>query len=373
MLGGLEAYNSDDSDSETTQQPLAKPPPASTKPPFSFPPPKSKGRRTVFTIAKPEKGLSDDDDDDNQKRPAKKPRLDSRAGAGSSSLVMMLPAPKRAIPVPAAPARVLGGAAQGGGGVGVIMASASGYPQQDDDPTAADFESKSTILLPPSLSRSTKGKAAATAAVATPTADSTEKPEPSPKTLSVPSVDFFSLASSTPKNTTTSASSSLTPPPSSSFAISSAPIIPTFEPPSPSPADPYPGYYQLPSGEWAAHDPEVYRKHYEQWMSSMGLDGRTEKGFEGAEGNETVNVDAQAQLDLARKEREERKALTMKIDSGPKAPKMNIKAAKAGSVARTRHQLSTLLTEAYENREALEEKIAQGKRNRKEAGNKYGF
>jgi len=105
----------------------------------------------------------------------------------------------------------------------------------------------------------------------------------------------------------------------------------------------------------------------------MGLNGRSEKGFEGAESDETVNVDAQAQLDLARKEREERKALTMKTDGGPKAPRMNIKAAKAGSVARTRHQLSTLLTDAYENREALEERIAQGKRNRKEAGNKYGF
>ena len=41
-------------------------------------------------------------------------------------------------------------------------------------------------------------------------------------------------------------------------------------------------------------------------------------------------------------------------------------------IARSRHQLSTLLKEAYENREALEEQIAQGKRNRKEAGNKYG-
>jgi len=48
------------------------------------------------------------------------------------------------------------------------------------------------------------------------------------------------------------------------------------------------------------------------------------------------------------------------------------KASKTSGVARSRHQLSTLLKEAYENREALEEKIAQGKRNRKEAGNKYG-
>ncbi len=41
-------------------------------------------------------------------------------------------------------------------------------------------------------------------------------------------------------------------------------------------------------------------------------------------------------------------------------------------IARSRHQLSTLLRDAFENREALEEQIAQGKRNRKEAGNKYG-
>lgn len=31
-----------------------------------------------------------------------------------------------------------------------------------------------------------------------------------------------------------------------------------------------------------------------------------------------------------------------------------------------------MLMEAYQNREALEEKIAEGRRNRKEAGNKYG-
>ena len=40
--------------------------------------------------------------------------------------------------------------------------------------------------------------------------------------------------------------------------------------------------------------------------------------------------------------------------------------------ARKRGQLSSLLVEAYQNREALEEKIAEGRRNRKEAGNKYG-
>ena len=41
-------------------------------------------------------------------------------------------------------------------------------------------------------------------------------------------------------------------------------------------------------------------------------------------------------------------------------------------IAKTRHQLATLLRDAYQNREALEERIAEGRRNRKEAGNKYG-
>jgi len=72
-------------------------------------------------------------------------------------------------------------------------------------------------------------------------------------------------------------------------------------------------------------------------------------------------------------EREEKKAVTRGAGGGPVAPKMNINASKMNRVANSRHQLSTLLKQAYENREALEEQIAQGKRNRKEAGNKYGF
>lgn len=46
--------------------------------------------------------------------------------------------------------------------------------------------------------------------------------------------------------------------------------------------------------------------------------------------------------------------------------------SKVSKGARKRGQLSSLLVEAYQNREVLEEKIAEGRRNRKEAGNKYG-
>lgn len=45
---------------------------------------------------------------------------------------------------------------------------------------------------------------------------------------------------------------------------------------------------------------------------------------------------------------------------------------KAGGGARRKGQLSSLLAEAYENREAIEQQIADGRRNRKESGTKYG-
>lgn len=118
------------------------------------------------------------------------------------------------------------------------------------------------------------------------------------------------------------------------------------------------------------------------------------KGFEGLETATVEEVNAMKEMEKAKveiQEREERKAITKGADGGPVAPKMNInvrhsrlwsvpisltvfcnQASKLSGRARSRHQLSTLLNEAYTNREALEEKIAEGRRNRKEAGNKYG-
>jgi len=89
-------------------------------------------------------------------------------------------------------------------------------------------------------------------------------------------------------------------------------------------------------------------------------------------------VDMNEEMERARKEikdREDKKALTGRAakEGQITEPKMNIKGAKLGKVARGRHQLTTLLAEAYQNREALEDRIAEGRRNRKEAGNKYGF
>lgn len=163
-------------------------------------------------------------------------------------------------------------------------------------------------------------------------------------------------------------------------SLSSAPQIDEFTPPEPTPQDPYPGYYLLPSGKYAAYDAEYYQTFYKKWKTDYDkyvrdLEKGKIKGFEGLDEDKAMGVNAMEEMEKARagiQELEQRKALTQGEDE-PKAPKMNIKGAALSGRAKSRHQLSTLLTEAYQNREALEERIAQGRRNRKEAGNKYGF
>jgi len=167
--------------------------------------------------------------------------------------------------------------------------------------------------------------------------------------------------------------------PTSLPSISSAPRIEDFVPPEPTPQDEYPGYYRLPSGTWAAYDAEYYQKFYRKWQADYDkyvrdLEKGKIKGFEDLDEESTRGVDAMEEMAKAREEiqvKEERKALTQAQDQSA-APKMNIKGAALSGRARSRGQLATLLTEAYQNREAYEDRIAQGRRNRKEAGNKYG-
>lgn len=104
-------------------------------------------------------------------------------------------------------------------------------------------------------------------------------------------------------------------------------------PPEPTPTDPYPGYYILPSGSWAAYDPTYYQKFYKKWKKEYdnhvrALEKGIEKGFEGMETDGATEVNALSEMEKAKveiQEREERKALTMAGDEVPVAPKMNIK------------------------------------------------
>ncbi|KAI6150422.1 mitotic checkpoint regulator, MAD2B-interacting-domain-containing protein [Pisolithus tinctorius] len=373
---GIEEYGSDiDSDDDSRQVPTQPPPKPS--PPQPAPSAKPKRPKKILAINLPPPRNDDDDDDEP---PAKKPRIttSSGQGAGRSSLLGMLPAPKQALPVKEKKEeRVLGG----GGGRGLVFRTTKPAEQQSADEAAAESETgatddTSTLFLPPSIS---KGKANVSL-----DSDGPQKVASSSKRLPAPAQTFFSLGSaSTSTRTTPSSAPSLTAVSSApSTSTSSAPAIPTFRPPSPTLDDPYPGYYQLPSGAYAPYDADYYASYARKWQAEYDKQIRElEKSQYNLQTEDVQDVDMAAEMEKARREiqvREERKALTAgkannNADGEPEMPKMNVKGAKLGSVARSRHQLTTLLTEAYLNREALEEKIAQARRNRKEAGNKYGF
>ncbi|KAK0483658.1 mitotic checkpoint regulator, MAD2B-interacting-domain-containing protein [Armillaria novae-zelandiae] len=335
-------------------------------------PPRTKKRVAISLPSL--KPVKDDGDEQVVSRPAaKKPRLES--GARTSSLMSMLPAPKQKNPVSPPLERVLGG----GTGQALSFNTPPSAPPTDEEAPAPSIP-----FLPPSLA---KGRSNISLEK-----DRPKPPARTPAPAPPLAVDFFSLGeeryrsvimryswyiylgvANAPKPTDSSSSSS-------SISVSSAPAIPTFEPPEPTMNDEYPGYYQLPSGVWKAHEPEYYATVLKRWQKEYNdqvraLEKGVAKGFEGMEKEDMEDVDAKKEMERAKKEikeREERKAITKGAGGAPDKPKMNINASKLSGIARSRHQLSTMLKEAYENRELLEDKIAEGRRNRKEAGNKYG-
>lgn len=182
-LGGYGSGSDNDSDSETAQTSVLHPSaksqslPKSSRQPSStsssLPPPKSK-KKVAITLPSL-KSLSKDDEDDAP--PAKKPRLDS--GAGVSSLLSMLPAPKQKTVPKAAPARVLGG----GAGNHSYIAGPSVPADSDvvdDEPVSID----SLPFIPASLK---KGRSNISL--------EDERPRKAPKRAPspTPAVDFFSL------------------------------------------------------------------------------------------------------------------------------------------------------------------------------------
>jgi proline-rich protein PRCC len=62
-------------------------------------------------------------------------------------------------------------------------------------------------------------------------------------------------------------------------------------PPAPTPDDPYPGYYQLPGGEWAAYEPEFYHSFF-----SSGVEGAEEDEDGGRIGKHWADFDQSAEL-----------------------------------------------------------------------------
>ncbi|KAI0065374.1 hypothetical protein BV25DRAFT_1850683 [Artomyces pyxidatus] len=397
-------YGSDVSDDETPQTqtpsssrlPVNPSVPAKKASTFSLPPPssssstqnglpvnKTKKAPKKIAIDLPALPTKDDDVEDEDIRPAKKARLDTK-GAGASTLFSMLPAPKQKVPIKVAPERVLGG----GKGPGLVFNTSQTRPannsaeeevdghvssRDDDERQPASEEALSLPFLPPSLAKGRSNISLEDNPLRPPPKSAAKPPAAA---SSAPAVDFFSLNPGQSSSSGTSGARGLQLP-----KVSSAPKVDEFLPPEPTPTDQYPGYYILPSGTWAAYDPEYYQTFYKKWQADYdaqvrALEKRVEKGFEGADADDTKEVNAQREMEKAKieiQEREEKKALTQGASGERAAPRMNVKGAKLGKGARTRNQLTTLLTDAYENRELLEAKIAEGRRNRKEAGNKYGF
>ncbi|KAJ7709864.1 mitotic checkpoint regulator, MAD2B-interacting-domain-containing protein [Mycena rosella] len=377
---GSDSENGDGDEEASIAQPVRplKSVPSTAPSKMALPPPKQRRGPKKITIGLPTLNPTEDDTDDlkDECPAAKKPRLET--GAGMSSLVSMLPAPKQKNPVLPPPERVLGG----GGGPGLVFnaprpaarqsAAAEGGHSSEVQDVIPDSTSLSTSFSfrPTSLAKGRANISLEEGATKAP-------PRTATKAAPTPAVDFFSLGAATPAASHTVASSSSTAP---LPTLSSAPVIPKFEPPEPTPTDPYPGYYTLPSGAWAAYDPGYYATFTKKWQAEYNahvraLEKGQVKGFEGLDSAAVEEVDAMKEMEKAKlemQERASRKAVTRGADGAPAAPNIKLTASKQSGIARSRHQLATMLHEAYSNREALEERIAEGRRNRKEAGNKYG-
>ncbi|KAG8813730.1 Vacuolar protein sorting-associated protein 55 [Serendipita sp. 399] len=346
-------YGSDSESSENGQVekpsiPVAKPQAPKQQPittsalSTALPKPRRRDGPLKITVEAP-KYAKEDEASQLESRPIKKAKLD---GAGGSSLLSMLPAPKNKTPIlPQKKAAAISEPV-----VPLFALSAVNSDIAKEEPI-----SSSLSFIPPS--RAAKAK---------------EKPLAQEET----SEDFFSIGTTSSKGTKDSSTSETS---SLSAIKSAAPTVKEFVPPVPTPNDPYPGYYQNADGGWAMHDPTYYWSIAKQWQqqpnvensdhSNKGL-GKRRRDWEGED--DLQHVSALDEASKGRAEIERTKSITVDvIRAGPSAPNMTMTAARASSQARSRHQLSTLLTDAYSRRAEIEDKIAMAKRNRKESGNKY--
>lgn len=390
----LANYGSDsgsDSESEAPIAPPPKPAPISATASSSRVPQPKKKKPIKITLDLPkasngsedEKNIGDNHGVSGDERETKRAKL-PKGGKGTSSLLGMLPPPKRKLPQSSTSATK---------GTGLTVNKSMGRPQLPAPPKAIDENSddednvpKVRDMLPASLARKQ------------------QKVESKEEVIDVFGLSKLRLlhnirtilillkqeTASAPLPKPTITTPSLKPP-----SISSAPVAPDFIPPEPTANDPYPGYYQLPSGEWRAYDPDYYHSFFrpsapvsDKQDADDGWVGRHWDAFEkGQFQGQVLDIDANKGLAEARAE-EERRALMKK----PKLPGEEfVYQVKAGryrvfypalmfpqpkgqvkGLASQRHQLTSLLNTAYSQREELEERIAANKKGMRAAGTKYG-
>lgn len=203
--------------------------------------------------------------------PPPKRKLPTAIPSGSALGVNKAMAVKPKLPVPTSSLGNLGG--------GIV-------DEDDEDDDKAVAGPSSSMMLPPTMARKVKKK---------------EEEE-------VP-LDLFGLCESellplrpvkvnwtdklasapTPSIPSSSSQTALKPP-----QITSAPAVADFIPPPPTPEDPYPGYYQLPGGQWAAYDPEYYHGFFAQAREDAAAAEEEDAG--GRMGKHWADYDQSAEL-----------------------------------------------------------------------------
>nr|ODO01280.1 hypothetical protein L204_02008 [Cryptococcus depauperatus CBS 7855] len=377
----LANYASDSGSDSELEAPVPTLSPKSTLKPNtssnSTPAAPNRKKRVKITLDLPKPAENENSDDDSGKeaakggaenereRETKRPRL-LKGGKGGSSLLGMLPAPKRKLPQAAS--------SSSSKGASLNINKTMARPQLPAPPGATEDEKSDEetatksdgILLPASLARKKQSK---------------KEKEP---------LDLFGLTSAPAPKAPSFPMLAIKPP-----TISSAPVAPDFVPPEPTASDPYPGYYELPSGEWRAYDTEYYQSFFpsstSQQVQDDANDGRVGKHWDAFEKGQfkghVVEIDANKGLAEARAEAERRELMkkpkigddfvyqvrihlssTRSCPLMASQPKGQIK-----GLASQRHQLTALLNTAYTQREELEERIAANKKGMRAAGTKYGF
>ena len=311
---GIEDYASDSDASEPKESSISG---------TSNPSSKTKRALKKLTIFLPSLPATHSAENSEDERPAKK----RRTGAGTSSLLSMLPTPKQ-------------------NSVNQSQVSIGGTKTEIlDHKLGAQASKDQNAPLPLSSSLSLKpsylGKGKRNISVEEVNISQAAQSQNSPATDFFALGEHFSTLYETSFNATAGHAKGATKSSNESSSISTstslsllsaAPSLPTFEPPEPTQIDPYPGYYQLPSGVWAAYDPEYYAKFMKKWEHDYNsqlraLEKGAIKGFEGLQDAPVEEIDALKEMEKAKKEiqeREEKKAVTRGAGGGPVAPKMNI-------------------------------------------------
>ncbi|EJT48608.1 hypothetical protein A1Q1_02335 [Trichosporon asahii var. asahii CBS 2479] len=314
MLGGLADYGSDSgSDSETEQ--VQAPKLASRPAPAAAEPPKKKRKGPLKIGLDLPKPTDEPDEKDEDKGPAPKPKKAVGAGSGSSLSVNKSMAAK---PTPADDLKASLGAAK---------------VDEDEGPS----------LVPAAVKR---------------------------KAAKEEELDLFGLSSAAAPKPSLPKTTTLKPP-----SVTSAPAVADFVPPEPTAADPYPGYYQLPSGQWAAYDPAYYAKFFPATDSATDALRSEHQAKEARLGNWKELDDGRAAITefdvgatIARSREEQAKV--------PQAAKptytetYNATGQHKG-LANERHQLTSLLHSAFSQREELEERIRQNKKSKQNTQRQY--